>query len=1105
MALRPLVPAPDSLGLASPAIGPWFETDLTLGAPDGDLGVRFTPGATVAWLPPARGVLSLAFATPTRPAVLAGLRQANGTPAFADNGLVALFQLLPEVLVRLETLAATIPSPDGSAATAATRPMPRWLAIEATGLTTASTAAQVFDRWAQGFASAGDPDPAVVRREKLKEIGLGGADGALTNAEKPAQVLLAPGKFAGNFEPMFTLAATGHTLWAFDERGRAIDPGAAAAWLKFLATINFDNLWAPGLSVAEQRTVTVADARTLHLVSAHQGAVPPPLLARTTVGGASGAATDVTRRNSGAAAMTVGFSAAPSPDDAPLPRAALLPHRAWGNTVSLWPSGPVAATLGRDYARVALVDVESHLTGQPRTPASVTPTGGEARRAADQNRAATRINVARAPRGDVAPAPLRISIDDAADAVVDLLQGGPPALVVTQQLDRDYGPLTALLADADPFPNTLPTPTVRALVGGGTAAGNTIAGQRVLMEFALDPALAGAMLRIWPNGVDLATGRRKASDGGAGRVRADGNVSLVALLPDGENAASQMGATALIGTGSATRLYGELRFTRPLAAGGTALAWGSAGSAIIACEQDRFASIAAAQAAGLASGLTLVHDDGATASLIDPASVPAAAFATDTVIRSLAAGDRVAITQRAFRAEPAGSSAAALAATGATATEIRREGVLRTSGPGTPLPGQMALTSGAAAFDATTARAVLFAPPALSRFHEIGAAQQGHPGSPAAPETAGTGVDLAGPAALLVAEALSAMADAATPALAAAAVVRTSAPADPAGQGLFVAALRTQAAGVEGERGLDVEVIDSGHLFPFGGTEAEMRTWYADHPSITVSAPAAGREAVQQRALARRALAAARGLQEGAVALAAAFRRAEDLVYLETPALDLLTIGAGGEDVLEPMQVLKDRLAAQKALHAVICVPVEAFLGAPKDFARVRADTLKAALAALEAAAPGRVATFCPNAGAGRSLRIATTTVIVDDVFALAGSTALSRRGLSFDSSLSVALFDEVNARGRGQALVGLRRALVAARLGLPPSLVPDDGAQLVKAIAALVARGSGRLTTATLPPIDPPVTDSDRALWARDGSIAPNPADLAAWLALLGAGNILN
>jgi hypothetical protein len=1098
MTAKALVPAPDSLGLASPALGPWFETDLSLGAPDGDLGVRFTPGASMAWHPPVGGILSLYFATPDRPKRLAPLRQANGSPAFSDNVLVALFELLPEVLVRLETLAAGIPSPDGSAATVATRPMPRWFAIEASGTTTTNTATNIFDRWPDTLAGSDDA-------KKLEEIGLGGASGALLNGATAAQILLLPGKFSGNMAKLFKLTATSHVLWAFDARGRAIDPGAVASWWSFLATSLFTNLWASGLDSGDKRTSSVAAARSVHLVGAHEGPVPSAVMGRSTVAGVSGAATDVVRKASGTSAVTIGFSAAPSPDDAAAPRAALLPHRAWGGSVSLWAGGPVDPALTRDYARVALIDVESHLTGQPRIATSVTPTAGELRRAAAQNRISTRIGVARARGPDVAPPIFRPSLDEAADALIEIVQAAPAALIVTPQLDRDYGGLGALATDTDPLPKTLPTPVVRALVGGGAATGNTIAGQRAFIEFSLDPSLAGAFLRIWPNGVDLETGKRKASDGGGGKVRADGTVSLVALLPDGQNTGSQLSATALLATGSATRLYGELRFTRPLAVGGSALPWGSATGVIIACEQDRFTSIAAAQLAGLQSGTTLVHDSGGTASLIDPSTIPAVGFANTTLIRSLSAGDRIVLTQPAFRAEPAGSSAALLGATGSSVTDVARSAVLRTAGPGTPLPGQNALTSGAAAEDATSASAVLLPPLALARFHEIGAAQQGHPGSPAAPETAGVGADLSGPAALLVAEALSATADAATPAFAAAAVARTSAPPDPAGQALWAAALRTQAAGVEGERGLDVEVIDGGHPYPFDGTLADARTWYADHPSITIPTAPVGREAAQQRAISRRALAASKGLQESAVALEAAFSRAEDLIYIESPSIDLRVIGDGGDDVLRPLQALVDRLGAQKALHAVLCVPVDGFVGAPKDLLRVRADGLKSAFSALEAAAPGRVAVFCPNAGAGRSLRLATSTVIVDDVFLLTGSTALSRRGLSFDSSLSVAMFDEVNVRGRGQTLAQLRRSLLSARLGLPPALVPDDGAQIVKAIAMLIARGSGRLTVATLPTINPPVTDTDRAIWNRDGTKAPNPADLSAWLTQLGTGNLLN
>ena len=580
-------------------------------------------------------------------------------------------------------------------------------------------------------------------------------------------------------------------------------------------------------------------------------------------------------------------------------------------------------------------------------------------------------------------------------------------------------------------------------------------------------------------------------------------VSLVALLPDGADAASELGATAVIVLGGATRLYGELRFTRPLAAGGAPLAWGSATGAVLACEQERFPSSAAA--VDLLPGTALVHDDGAAASLIDPATVPAAVFAPATAIRALAAGDRIVLTRPAFREEPAGSPTALLGAGGATATEQARTGVTRSTGPGTPLPSQQALTSAAAATGATSARAVLIPPPALSRYHEIGPVQRGHPGAPATAETAGVGADIDGPAALHLAEAIRASVETGTPELAAAATaVSGSNPPDPSGAALWAAALRTQAAGVEGERGLSGEVAATAHPYPFDGDEAAQRQWYLDNASITVAAPAAGQEAAQQRALARRALAAGFGLQESAVALAAAFARAEDFVYLETPALDVTDIGSG-EDILRPLQALVDRLTAQPALHLVACVPVQAFAGAPADYARIRADGLKSALAGFAAAAPGRFASFCPSAGAGRSLRLATTAVIVDDVFALLGSTHLSRRGLSFDSSLSVAVFDEQCERGRGQALANLRRQLVGARLGLPATLVPDEGAALVRAVTDLTRRGNFRLTLATLPAADPPVTSADRDLWNRDGTPRPDPADLVTWLTQLSAGNVLN
>ena len=81
-----LNPAPSSLGLFSPALGPWFETsaadaaDLAdLPPPNPDLSVTRQLPVGAIWNAPAAGTLSYLLATATRPPALARLRAADGT------------------------------------------------------------------------------------------------------------------------------------------------------------------------------------------------------------------------------------------------------------------------------------------------------------------------------------------------------------------------------------------------------------------------------------------------------------------------------------------------------------------------------------------------------------------------------------------------------------------------------------------------------------------------------------------------------------------------------------------------------------------------------------------------------------------------------------------------------------------------------------------------------------------------------------------------------------------------------------------------------------------------------------------------------------------
>src|SRR5688500_15948938 len=116
----PLNPLPVDIGFGNPSIGPWFENHMTpgvpftLGAPDPDLGITLGAFSSIQWLPPAAGTLGLFVATNPRPLGLAALRKADGTPAFADGRLIALFRLLPEVEDRLHRLTGKLPTVDGA-------------------------------------------------------------------------------------------------------------------------------------------------------------------------------------------------------------------------------------------------------------------------------------------------------------------------------------------------------------------------------------------------------------------------------------------------------------------------------------------------------------------------------------------------------------------------------------------------------------------------------------------------------------------------------------------------------------------------------------------------------------------------------------------------------------------------------------------------------------------------------------------------------------------------------------------------------------------------------------------------------------------------------
>jgi hypothetical protein len=291
------------------------------------------------------------------------------------------------------------------------------------------------------------------------------------------------------------------------------------------------------------------------------------------------------------------------------------------------------------------------------------------------------------------------------------------------------------------------------------------------------------------------------------------------------------------------------------------------------------------------------------------------------------------------------------------------------------------------------------------------------------------------------------------------------------------------ASNVEGEAALVPRVLGVPG-YPFGQTLASgLAALSGAVPGLPLPPTDVAQAESMARALDRRVRVAARGVREARISLVRAIQRAEDLVYIETPALDSEPLLGDPElDLdpdLSPWAALLARLDAVPALRALVCVPVHLMPGTPTRLGKLRDELLAAHTGAGE-----RLVFFSPAAGPGRSLRLASTTMIVDDVYGITGTTRLWRRGQTFDSSVAVAAFDEELVDDGSRELRDVRRRLVAGRLGLGLSQLPDEPAALTQAIRRLAAQG-GRSRTVVTPLETPaePTGSVTRAAWNPDGS----------------------
>ncbi|MEZ6062520.1 MAG: hypothetical protein R3C19_19430 [Planctomycetaceae bacterium] len=167
-------------------------------------------------------------------------------------------------------------------------------------------------------------------------------------------------------------------------------------------------------------------------------------------------------------------------------------------------------------------------------------------------------------------------------------------------------------------------------------------------------------------------------------------------------------------------------------------------------------------------------------------------------------------------------------------------------------------------------------------------------------------------------------------------------------------------------------------------------------------------------------------------ALEGAISRARRFIYIESPGFAPTQRDYSADSPPNPpayavnlVERIAARLTEAPGLHVIVCTPkFPDFAPGYEPFAAHEAKERRAKLLNLP---PERVVAFHPIGFPGRPSRIEATTVVVDDTWALVGSSTFRRRGLTFDGSSDV-VFTDTNLRQHvSPDIARFRRDLLAA------------------------------------------------------------------------------
>jgi hypothetical protein len=263
-------------------------------------------------------------------------------------------------------------------------------------------------------------------------------------------------------------------------------------------------------------------------------------------------------------------------------------------------------------------------------------------------------------------------------------------------------------------------------------------------------------------------------------------------------------------------------------------------------------------------------------------------------------------------------------------------------------------------------------------------------------------------------------------------------------------------------------------------------------PSISVA-----NEDRLRRQLQREMITAKFGQRDALWALTRAINEAREFVYIESPqfARTARPSGTPKPHEIDLVESLRARMQANPRLKVIICVPrVPDIVHAKANWVRAALAHRKTAIQTLTAQDRKRVAAFHPIGFPGRPTVIRSTVVIVDDVWALVGTSHFRRRGMTFDGAADIVSIDRAfNARGTSTAIARFRQELLANKLGVAIPASPANSTALWTRLAEpesafdvladlLTSGGLGRCSPVWAGPTDNKVIPQSDAIADPDG-----------------------